>query len=475
MSCNLLLVDDEESLVRAFEKLARRHQLNLRVARSGFEAIELLGSEPVDVALLDLNVAGLSGLQVLEYIKKNQLEVEAIVITGAGSIETAVSSLKMGAYDYLVKPFEDMDLVAALIQKAKEKVDLIRRLKKLEHQEAGKGAGIEMYSSLVGRSQKMREVYELVESVAPSESSILIMGESGTGKELVARAIHEKSFRAKKPFVTINCAALPETLLESELFGHVRGSFTGAVNDKRGLFEEADGGTLFLDEVGEIPPSMQVKLLRVLQDGELRRIGGAEVSHVNVRVLSATNKELYRMVRENLFREDLFYRLNVITVTLPPLREKKEDIPILAYYFLKRYAEKTGKKVERITLDALQALQEFDWPGNVRELENVIERALVLTESDQISARELPPKILGGGFYAPETSESEDITKMPYHKAKDKALLLFNRSYLSHLLRITDGNISLASIRAGMDRSNFKKIIKRCNLNVREFKRSKGG
>ncbi len=466
----LLLVDDEESLIRAFEKMARHYQFELSVARSGVEALEKLGARPVDVALLDLNVSGLSGLQILEYIKKNELETEAIIITAGGSVETAVSALKMGAYDYLVKPFEDLDRVASLIQKASEKAHLVRRLKKFENRESSE----EMFANLVGRSPKMREVYKLVESIAPSDSSVLILGESGTGKELVARALHTRGLRQGKPFVVVNCSALPETLLESELFGHVRGSFTGAIADKKGLFEEADGGSIFLDEIGEIPPSVQVKLLRILQDGEIRRVGGAETNHVDVRVISATNKDLYQMVRKGGFREDLFYRLNVMTLHLPPLREKKEDIPLLAHYFMQRHGEKSGKKVNRISLDALQSLQEYSWPGNVRELENVLERALVLAEGDLITARELPPKILGEVFYSPDHPIEEDLTRLPYHKAKDRTLELFNRSYICNLLRQTDGNLSIASSKAGMDRSNFKKIIKKCNINVREFRKTRG-
>jgi transcriptional regulator with PAS, ATPase and Fis domain len=311
--------------------------------------------------------------------------------------------------------------------------------------------------------------------VAPSDSTVLIVGASGTGKELVAKLIHEKSLRCEKRFVVVNCGAIPETLLESELFGHVRGSYTGAVSDKKGLFEEADGGTIFLDEIGEIPLAMQVKLLRVLQDGEVRRVGGNDAFHVNVRVLSATNRDLYDMVRHKTFREDLFYRLNVITLHMPSLRERGQDIPLLAYYFLKKYSLKLGKKVEQISLDALQSLQEYQWPGNVRELENVIERALVLTEGAMVTSRELPPKILGEVFYQQEErDETIDISSLTYQQAKDKAIHLFNRSYLGQLLRMTDGNLSLASSRAGMDRSNFKKIIKKNRMNAGEFKKKRG-
>ncbi len=330
------------------------------------------------------------------------------------------------------------------------------------------------YQDLVGGSSRMKEIYQLIENVAPSHSSVLILGESGTGKELVAKALHARSPRSQNPFVVINCAALPETLLEAELFGHVRGAFTGAIADKKGLFELANGGVIFLDEIGEISQAVQVKLLRVLQDGEIRRIGGSENIHTDVRVISATNKDLYQQVKAKVFREDLFYRLNVITVTMPPLRERQEDIPLLADHFLKKQRTPSGKnvkKVERIALDALQVLQEYQWPGNVRELENVIERAVVLAPGNLISARELPPKILSEMFYVPERSSDPLTVNLPYQEAKEKALNLFNRAYISNLLKETSGNISLASSHAGMDRSNFKKIVRKYDINLREFKK----
>ncbi len=466
-SVNVLLVDDEESLIKALEKLLRQESLTFAVARSGPEAVEYLSNHHADVALVDLNLSGYSGLQVLEYVKSSQKGTEVILMTGKGTVETAVSALKKGAYDYLTKPFDEIERVALIIRKALEKVDLLKRIRNLEHQTGEEDRFLE----IVGKSQPMHEIYRLIERVAPSNSSVLILGESGTGKELVAKALHEKSRRKDKPFMVINCSALPETLLESELFGYQKGSFTGAVGDKKGLFEEADGGTVFLDEIGEISQAVQVKLLRVLQNGEIRRIGGSENIHTDVRVLSATNKDLSHLVKEKSFREDLFYRLNVITITLPPLRERKEDITLLAGHFLKKYAEKTGKKVQEISLDTLQTLQEYRWAGNVRELENVIERAVILAEGAVVTARELPPKLLGEFFYLPETRTETDFINLPYRTAKQKALNLFNRAYISNLLRQTAGNVSLASNRAGMDRSNFKKIIKKCDINSREFKK----
>jgi len=464
---NVLVVDDEESLVSALEKLLRRDNKTFAAVTSGEAALEFLSKNRADLVLMDINLPGRSGLDVLDRMRSAGTESEVVLMTGKGTVETAVSSLKRGAYDYLTKPFDDIERVSLVVQKAIEKAELVRKIRELELS----GLEEDRFLDLVGKSYKMKELYQLILRVAPSNSGVLILGESGTGKELVAKAIHQKSKRADKPFVVINCAAMPETLLESELFGYQKGSFTGAYADKRGLFEEANGGTIFLDEIGEVSPTVQVKLLRVLQNGEIRRIGGAENFRVDVRVLAATNKDLQQQVKTKAFREDLFYRLNVITFNLPPLKERKEDISLLAYHFLKKFSEKTGKKVSRISMDTLQTLEEYRWPGNVRELENVIERAVVLAEGDTITARELPPKLLGEFFYLPETRSDTDFIHLPYRSAKQKALNLFNRAYISNLLRQTSGNVSVASERAGMDRSNFKKIIKKCEINIREFKK----
>ncbi len=317
----------------------------------------------------------------------------------------------------------------------------------------------------------MREVYSLITRVAASSSTVLILGESGTGKEMVARAIHERSSRQAEPFMAINCSAVPETLLESELFGHQKGSFTGAIADKKGLFEEAGKGTLFLDEVGEISPPIQVKLLRVLQDGQFRPLGGTRMIRGETRVLSASNRNLEEAVRNKKFREDLYWRLNVIGITLPPLRDRKEDIVLLAEYFLKKYAERAGKPVEGISLDALEALQNYRWPGNVRELENAIERAVVLGEGGVITARDLPPPILGELFYMVEKQPGDVSSRLRYQESKQKALNLFNRNYISNVLKQTSGNVSMAADRAGMDRSNFKKLVLKSRINVSDFRK----
>lgn len=465
---NLLIVDDDDALVKVFERVARDEGLTVDVARSGTEAIECLNRQVVEVAVVDVNLPGYSGLQLLEYIKSNQFSTEVVIITGVGTVETAVRAIKAGAYDYLTKPFEDITKVVMVINKALERFALMQKIRRLERQgNADKYA----FEEIVGKSRRMQEVFNTIDSVAGTTSTVLILGESGTGKELVARAVHQRSKRERKAFVVINCAALPEQLLESELFGHVKGSFTGAVVDKKGLFEEADGGTLFLDEIAEIPLSTQVKLLRALQEGDIRPVGGNHGKHVDVRVIAATNRELAQMVKDGRFREDLYYRLNVISVTLPPLRERPEDIPLLAYHFLQKYCAKMEKTVTKIAVDALQVLQNYPWVGNVRELENVLERAVVLVGGDTVTVRDLPPRVLGESFYLAEEPVPSDLSQFNYQDAKDRALWAFNRAYLANLLRQTSGNLSYAAQKAGMDRSNFKKIVKKFNIDLDEFRK----
>lgn len=462
---NLLIVDDDPSIAKVFERLARDKHWTYVTAKNGTNAIELLNRQVFEVAVVDIKIPGYTGIQILEYIKRSSIATEVIMITGVGTIESTVHAMKEGAYNYLTKPFEDIEKVAVLIQKAMERYHLMMQIKKLEHQSADRCT---YYEGIIGRSRKMAEVFSIIDSIARTSSTILVTGESGTGKEMVARAIHNRSARKGKSFVVINCAAIPEQLLESELFGHKRGSFTGAIADKNGLFDEADGGTVFLDEIGEVPPSIQVKLLRVLQEGEVRAVGDVNSHRVDVRVLAATNQDLVQLVKEGRFREDLYYRLNVISVMLPPLRDRSDDIPILAYHFLEKYSAKVGKKVDKIAIDTLQALQSYSWVGNVRELENVIERAVVLAASDTITARDLPVRILGESFYLLEDGGG-DLTQFSYREAKDRMIISFNRAYLKSLLKMASGNISFASEKAGMDRSNFKKLLKKYGIDAADI------
>src|SRR6516165_1406081 len=362
----VLVVDDEPSLLRALE--------------SPIAATQQLAQEDFDVALLDIKMPDLSGLELLAAVKHRRPEVEVIMMTGHATVETALAAVKAGAYDYLTKPFEDVELVARAVGKAAERKMLFDRNRELERKlserEPGPGEG------LVGSSPGIREVTRMIEAVAYSAATVLVTGESGTGKELVARALHARSPRRAQPFVALNCGALTETLLESELFGHVKGAFTGAQRDQRGLFDAADGGTIFLDEIGDIPLATQVRLLRVLQEGEIKRVGSADAVKVDVRVIAATHRDLPKLVKAGKFREDLFYRLNVINIPLPPLRERVEDVPLLAHHFLRRYAERLSKRVRSVSPEAIELLSGYRWPGNVRELENAIERAVVLCRGD---------------------------------------------------------------------------------------------
>ncbi len=464
---NLLIVDDDESIVKVFERLAKRNGWMTAVARSAEEAVEQFGRRIFEAAVVDIKLPGFTGLQLLEHVKRNDVHAEVVIMTGVGSVETAVMAMKNGAYDYVTKPFDDIDRIAIVLEKAMERYRLMQKLKQLERSHAGEGS----YEGIIGKSRKIQEVFNTVESIAPTTSTVLVTGESGTGKELIARAIHNRSERRTKPFVVINCAAIPVHLLESELFGHKKGSFTGAVADKKGLFEEAHGGTIFLDEIGEVPPAIQVKLLRVLQEGEVRAVGGMNSHIVDVRLVAATNQDLQVAVHEGRFREDLFYRLNVIGIHLPPLRERADDIPLLAYYFLQQFSERMKKKMDRISVDALQALQNYSWVGNVRELENVIERAVVLAAGETVTAQDLPPRVLGESFYLVGEERESDLTKLPYQDAKTRALTAFNRAYITSLLKQAQGNISFAAERAGMDRSNFKKLIKRYGVDLNEFRK----
>lgn len=468
---NLLIVDDDPSLVKVFEKMAKEEGWSYLAVSNGDDAIDMFNKYAIEAAVVDISLPGANGMQILEYVKNNRISSEIVMMTGVGSVETAVKAIKIGAYDYFTKPFEDINKVINVIAKAIDHHRLVQKIKKLERIEKDEDS----YEGIIGKSRKMRDVFDLIDSVAPTSATILILGESGTGKELVAQAIHKRSLRRDKPFVVINCSAMPENLLESELFGHKKGSFTGAVFDKKGLFEEADGGTIFLDEIGEVSMSIQVKLLRVLQEGEIRAVGDTASKHVDVRLVAATNKDLAGLVNEGKFREDLYYRLNVIAVTLPPLRDRADDIPILAYHFLQKYSQKMNKKAATLAPDVMDILQHYEWVGNVRELENVIERSVVLADADTIHVRDLPPKVAGNAVADPGRRVAEnDLSTLSYQEAKERAFQSFNKAYITNVMRQAGGNISLASAKAGMDRSNFKKILKKYDIVLDDLKKRPG-
>jgi two-component system response regulator HydG len=465
---NVLVVDDEPALLKALEALLKRAGHAVTALDNPVTALQRLASEDFDVALFDIKMPQLSGLELLNAVKHRRPEVEVIIMTGHATVETALQAVKLGAYDYLTKPFDDVELVARSVAKAVERKALFDRNRQLETQLRERVGGAA--DGLVGNSSAMREVTRMVEAVAYSAATVLITGESGTGKELVARALHSRSPRKSHPFVALNCGALTETLLESELFGHVKGSFTGAQRDQKGLFDAADGGTIFLDEIGDIPPATQVRLLRVLQEGEFKRVGAADAIRVDVRVIAATHRDLPRLVKAGKFREDLFYRLNVINVQLPPLRDRVEDVPLLAHHFLRRYSERLGKRVKGLAQEAVELLCGYRWPGNVRELENAIERAVVMCRGDTITAADLPPAVTGRSAplvrEAPAGGDEAAWLTQSYATAKEQALRRFEKGYVDALMKACDNNISAAARKAGMDRSNFKRVLRKYRTDV---------
>jgi len=464
----VLLVDDEPTLLRALEAYLRKKGYDVVGLDSPIVATQRLAAEDFDVALLDIKMPQLSGLELLNAVKHRRPEIEVIMMTGHATVETALAAVKAGAYDYLTKPFDDIEIVGRSVGKAAERKALFDRNRQLELQlREREGAAPE---GLVGSSAPMREVVRMIEAVAYSSTTVLVTGESGTGKELVARALHARSPRKSHPFVALNCGALTETLLESELFGHVKGAFTGAQRDQKGLFDAADGGTIFLDEIGDIPMATQVRLLRVLQEGEIKRVGSADSVKVDVRVVAATHRDLPKLVKTGKFREDLFYRLNVINIPLPPLRERVEDVPLLAHHFLRRYADRLAKKVRTLSPEAVELLCGYRWPGNVRELENAVERAVVLCRTDALTPTDLPPAVSGRTAplvrEAPVGGDEAAWLSLSYAAAKEQALRRFEKSYVDALMRACDNNISAAARKAGMDRSNFKRVLRKYRTDV---------
>jgi two-component system response regulator PilR (NtrC family) len=388
---NILVVDDEEVLQDVLGTLLRKEGWRPIPARTGEDALMTLEREPIDLVLLDLMLPGMSGMEVLKQIRSRDPEQAVIVVTAFSSIESAILAMREGAFHYIPKPFKNEEVLLT-IRKGLEQKRLTTENRSLK-QELEKRYGLD---NLIGKSAPMQQVFELIRLAAPSKSNILILGESGTGKELVAKAIHHHSRRMQGPFVTVNSGSMPHDLLESTLFGHVKGAFTGAIAMKKGLFEVATNGSIFFDEIGNIPQETQAKLLRVIQEKEFMRLGGVDIIRVDVRLIAATNADIEGLVARGGFREDLYYRLNVITIQLPPLRQRTEDIPLLARHFLQVYATENGKPIVEISPRALELLMDYRWPGNVRELENAIERAVVLSSGEVLDVELLPPSVRSG-------------------------------------------------------------------------------
>jgi two-component system, NtrC family, response regulator HydG len=390
MQPTILVVDDDESNRVTLERLLGREGYEVTHASTGREAMERLRAHPADLVLTDLKMPGMTGIDLLKAVRTLDPDVEVVVMTAYGTVETAVEAMKEGAYDFVAKPLKRLELVTT-VRKALEKRGLQVENRRLREQLAEVGEG-----EVVGQSDAMRALLAEVEQVAPADATVLLTGESGTGKGRIARTLHQLSRRRDRRFVTVNCAAIPESLLESELFGYERGAFTGATQRKEGRFDLARGGTLFLDEITEMTPSVQVKLLRVLQEGEYERVGGTETLRADVRVIAASNRDIEKEVDEGRLRKDLFYRLNVIRLEIPPLRDRYDDVPLLAQHFLVKFNRKNGTSLAGFTPDALEALSAWSWPGNVRELENAIERAVVLCREDRIDLDDLPAAIRKG-------------------------------------------------------------------------------
>jgi len=457
----VLIVDDEPDMVENCARILGRAGYECLTASDPRRGLTMLETERPDLLLTDLKMPEVDGMELLRRARELDAALPVIMITAFATVESAVAAVKEGAFDYLPKTFS-VDQLQVAVDRALRHRGLQRENRNLKEQLA-QTYGLE---NIVGRSPAMSRVFELLRKAARAEANILVLGESGTGKELVARAIHANSPRAAQPFVPVDCASLPEHLLESELFGHEKGAFTGAVRSKPGLMEVAHRGTLFLDEIAEMPVGLQVKLLRALQERQIRRVGGTALVDVDVRVVSATNRDLREATVKGQFREELYYRVNVIAIQLPPLRERAGDVRLLAHAFLKRYGQ---ERIRGIDDDFMAALERYRWPGNVRELQNVIERACALADAETVTRRDLPDHVLGTGVALPTApgapaASPDTSTDLPLKDAKERWMAVLEASYLRELLERHDGNISAAAKAAGIDRKTFHRLVNKHQL-----------
>jgi two-component system, NtrC family, response regulator AtoC len=451
----ILIVDDEEQMRELLTKVLEKNGYQVTAAGDGTQALALLEKEPVDLVVTDVRMPGLGGMEALKAIKELNPDIVVIIMTAFGSIDQAVQAVKEGAYDYINKPFK-IDEMLLTIRKALDERRLRHEVSVLRHELRTRYH----FENLIGKSRAMQEVFSLIEQVAGSRSTVMIYGKSGTGKELVAKAVHYNSQRASKPFVAVNCAAIPSELLESELFGHEKGSFTGAIATKVGKFEMATGGSLFLDEVGSMRLDLQAKILRALQEREIERVGGTRTIKIDVRVIAATNRDLKKAVEEGTFREDLYYRLNVVPITLPPLRQRRDDIPLLVEHFIGKYNREFNRKVKGFSAGATAALYQYEWPGNVRELENVIERAVALAQGENISLRELPLDIS-----ILDHDMIEDLQKHGW--SLREARNQFEKQYILNILEKVRWNQTEAARILGLHRNTLLWKLQRLGIDSR--------
>ncbi len=455
MKHKILIVDDEHNMRRILEAMLRREGYNVVQAEDGETALRKIEENDITTVVTDLKMPGMDGLSLLSKIMSDSPEIPVIIITAHGTIETAVNAMKSGAFDYVTKPFEQ-DEMKMIVRKAVRAAEYNR----LEiHPESGLPTN--KYHT-VGESRQIKEIHQIIDKVAASPTTVLIRGESGTGKELIAQAIHENSPRNNNPFIKLNCAAIPENLLESELFGYEKGAFTGAVTSKPGKFELADGGSLFLDEVGEIPREMQVKLLRVLQNQEFERVGGIRTIKVDVRIIAATNRDLERDVDEGRFRQELYYRLNIVPIALPPLRQRTEDIPLLVNHFILKLNRKLGRNVKDVSPNVLKALMNYHWPGNIRELENVMERAVLMTDNTTLELSDFPPNILEtSGGNIPDISFNQNVTLKEAVKETTEQV---EKSLIIKILKKMNGNVTRSAQELGISRKSLQMKMKEYGL-----------
>jgi len=449
----ILILDDEKSIVDLLSVVFRKAGFQVKSYPASADVLDLLKDEECDLLLSDIKMPRANGMDILEFMNLNRPEIPVIMITAYGSVKQAVEALKAGAFDYITKPF-DVEELKIIVNNALEK----RRLKQENVQLKKELEDKNSFGTMVGKSKMMREVYNIIEKVAGTDSTVLILGESGTGKELAARAVHSLSRRKDQTFTSINCAALPESLLESELFGHTKGSFTGAVSDKKGMFEAAQKGTLFLDEVAETSPLTQVKLFRALQERKIRRVGGTEEIPVDVRIIAASNQDLKKRIEEGKFREELFYRLNVISFEMPALRKKVEDIPILVSQFLQKYCQQMGKKMKRLTPDVIGLLECYSWPGNVRELENVIERIVAIEDRETITPACLPVEIV-----SPRQTQDASFSLKPNFDL-EAHIAEITKKYIMEARRAAGGNLKRTASILGLSYRSLRYLIDKYEL-----------
>lgn len=460
MSASILVVDDEEAIRTSLRSILEDEGYDVSVAANGLEALKIYGTDPPDLMILDIWMPEMDGLETLRRVKEFVPTTQVMMISGHGSIETAVKAIKLGAYDYIEKPLS-LENVTLRVKHALEQFQLAQENRSLRTK-------VQQKFELVGQSAAMQRLRELIKTAGPTNSRVLIGGENGTGKELVARAIHLHSTRSDHPFVAVNCAAIPETLIESELFGHEKGSFTGATSMKRGQFEQADGGTLFLDEIGDMSLSTQAKVLRALQEQQFTRVGGTKLMKVDVRVLAASNKDLEKEIGKGQFREDLYYRLNVVPIVVPPLRERREDIPALVRHFMKTHVEEQGLRMKEVSPEAMAVFQQYEWPGNIRELRNLIERLMIMVPGFVIDASQAALSLQGrtvGTVPASNQTPNSLLTK-PYDSLRD-ARNAFEKEYISRKLREHHWNISRTAEDLKIERSHLHRKIKLLDVEMR--------